>query len=852
MDSERMSVLARALLMLLVASSCIGTNTVTCPGSEMVCRAGTVCHRLDDEPQCVRPDQFPPCEGVSDTMACDQNGDDVPEGTCYGGACFAWECGNGRVDADEACDDGGNRTGDGCSADCLSKEVCGNGIVDPVRLVNDTLVPTEQCDDMNLVGHDGCSSSCRPESTRWDELANAVPSPRGQVRMALDAARGRIVLFGGAVQGPPNLGTDVLPFGETWDWRGGWARVPDTLHPSDRLGHGLAFHADARHVVLFGGRGLSLHGDTWILDGDRWAQATSVGAAPPAREQHAMAYHPDLGVVVFGGNGLAGPRDDTWAWDGSSWRELAFATRPSARSHAAFAFDPVRKVLVLHGGSAGMAETWELGVAGWTRRATTGPPRREAMLAFDPVSLRTVMFGGFDSSGAPTATTWSWDGVVWGLLAAPGPTARAAAGGAIDPETGQLIMFGGYIPPPQGCLSCTSSTLGDTWQWAGTTWVELDRQIPPVVDAPAVALDLGRRRIVRVSGFDSAQLKLLDDTWEHNGRRWIVHRAGAPARKGAALAYDAQRGVSVLFGGNTVGGPVADTWIWNGLTWTQAPTQVKPIARNQHAMAYDIARGKVVLFGGIGGGSNGLLGDTWEWDGQSWTNMNPPTSPSARRSPALAYDPIQQRVLLFGGDGNGDTWTWDGQSWIELLPAVSPSPRTGASMAWDPARGRMVLFGGGASLGNGSPFSNETWEWNGTTWSFLATGITPSPRRDQHLVSSPTGAGVFMVSGQRADNAATEDRRLERGSMDPDQTCSAPSDDDADGLVGCADLDCWATCSAWCPPGAPCANAAPRCGDGICHFSESCGICADCVCAGRCGDTICQPSETAVSCPSDC
>lgn len=799
----------------------------------------------------MRPDQFPPCKGVPDTVPCDQDGDNGPEGTCHGGACLPWECGNGRVDADEACDDGGNRTGDGCSADCLSREICGNGIVDPVGLVSDTLVPTEQCDDMNLVGHDGCSSSCRPESTRWDDLPNADPSARGQVRMALDAARGRIVLFGGAVEAPVNLGPDMLPVGETWDWRGGWARIPDALRPSDRHGHGLAYHAEARHIVLFGGRGLGLHGDTWILDGARWTQAMPVGAAPPVRERHAMAYHPDLGVVLFAGRGVAGLHDDTWAWDGSTWRELVFTTRPSARSDAAFAFDPVRKVLVLHGGSAGSTETWELGAAGWTQRAA-GPPRSEAMLAFDPVSRRTVMFGGFDQSGDPTATTWSWDGTVWRQLAAPGPTARAAAGGAIDPDTGQLIMFGGYIPPPPACLSCVYSMLAETWQWTGTTWLALDRLSPPVVSAPAITLDLARRRIVRFSGFDAARPELLNETWEHNGRRWVVHSAGAPARTGGALAYDAARGVSVLFGGSTAAGLAADTWIWDGRSWTQKLTQVAPVVRDQHAMAYDIARGKVVLFGGIGGVNASLLGDTWEWDGQTWTDMTPATSPSARRPTALAYDPIQQRVLLFGGDSNGDTWTWDGQSWTELYPAVSPSPRSGASMAWDPARGRMVLFGGGASFGSGSPFSNETWEWDGSTWSFLVTSTTPSPRRDQRLVSSPSGAGVAMLGGQRADNLATEDRRLERASMDPDQTCSAPIDDDGDGLAGCADLDCWVTCSAWCPPGAPCASTAPYCGDGICHASESCGMCADCTCAGRCGDTICQPSETAASCPSDC
>ena len=41
-------------------------------------------------------------------------------------------CGDGVVDAsqDERCDDGNNRSGDGCRADCEGTEVCGDGLVD--------------------------------------------------------------------------------------------------------------------------------------------------------------------------------------------------------------------------------------------------------------------------------------------------------------------------------------------------------------------------------------------------------------------------------------------------------------------------------------------------------------------------------------------------------------------------------------------------------------------------------------------------------------------------------------------------------------------------------------------------
>ena len=95
-------------------------------------------------------------------------------------------CGNELVDGIDACDDGNHVDGDGCSADCLSNETCGNSIVDFITgeecdaggvntaecdtdcttaycgdgFVNPVL---EECDDGNNQGGDGCSASCVTE-----------------------------------------------------------------------------------------------------------------------------------------------------------------------------------------------------------------------------------------------------------------------------------------------------------------------------------------------------------------------------------------------------------------------------------------------------------------------------------------------------------------------------------------------------------------------------------------------------------------------------------------------------------------------------------------------------------------
>src|SRR5262245_30251395 len=73
----------------------------------------------------------------------------------------------------------------------------------------------------------------------------------------------------------------------------------------------------------------------------------------------------------------------------------------------------------------------------------------------------------------------------------------------------------------------------------------------------------------------------------------------------------------------------------------------KPIAsRVDHGMAYDSLRGVTVLFGGWNGRE--ADGETWEWDGNTWT-LRATTGPSPRTEHAMAYDSARGVTVLFGG-----------------------------------------------------------------------------------------------------------------------------------------------------------------------------------------------------------
>jgi Galactose oxidase, central domain len=220
-------------------------------------------------------------------------------------------------------------------------------------------------------------------------------------------------------------------------------------------------------------------------------------------------------------------------------------------------------------------------------------------------------------------------------------------------------------------------------------------------------------------GGEGAQGRILRDTWAWDGSTWTKQTPATspPRRADASMAYDAATGTVVLFGGIN-GNGLGDTWAWDGSTWTKQTPATRPPPRMDASMVYDAATRTVILFGGNGVSS--LLSDTRAWDGSTWTQQHPATSPPPRDSAPMAYDAATGTVVLFGGDGNfgnfdllSDTWAWDGSTWTQQHPATSPPPRDSAPIAYDAATGTVVLFGG-QGTGPGAPLLSDTWAWGPT------------------------------------------------------------------------------------------------------------------------------------------
>ncbi|MBL8756679.1 MAG: hypothetical protein JNK15_25510 [Planctomycetes bacterium] len=295
------------------------------------------------------------------------------------------------------------------------------------------------------------------------------------------------------------------------------------------------------------------------------------------------------------------------------------------------------------------------------------------------------------------------------------------------------------------CLAFAATSIVARPARAQAGWVQFQTMQGRI--AASMAYDGARDRLVLFGGQPVAGQQLAE-TWEFDGTSWHrrTHGPGPVSRSHHTMAYDAARGVVVLFGGRSFaspGGYVADTWEWNGTTWTQRLPLHSPPSRAESVMVWDAANQRVLLFGGYanqGSGFHYYANDLWSWDGVDWTQHTFAGGPSPRSQHAGAYDSLRQRLVVYGGrDANsglqplGDTWEWDGATWSQATSPSSPPPLQSATAAFRSSSGGVLLFGGS----NMNGFQNGTWEWDGASWSQLTTSVALAAR-ELHTCSYDT------------------------------------------------------------------------------------------------------------------
>jgi hypothetical protein len=539
--------------------------------------------------------------------------------------------------------------------------------------------------------------------------------------MALDEVNQKLYIFGGTWSGyPRDAGAyTVAALGDFRSWDGThWKEESIDAGPPALGGAALGYDSEHSRVVLFGGSdSVSSSADTWLFDGHAWSRVdTSDAGAPSPRFNVSMVFDQTRKkLMLFGGQNADSAGQpvnlaDTWEWDGQAWHELTGAgPTPPGRGHHAMTWDPVRQRVVMMGGAR----------------------------HFAPIP-----------AGSALDDFWEWDGAHWSEIAVTGPkpSARTGASLSFDPARGRLILYGGYD---------SQTDLSDLWQWDGQRW-ENRSLLPLPRSSPAFAQKAPNQEALLFGGLMNAGGRTLGDVWRWSSGKWAQLGGVAPSpRQGASLTY--HRDGAVLVGGQFVQpnnslGYRTDAWtLAPGSSDWQPISGTVPPPRAFAAIGYDPERNLTVLFGGKN--AAGRLKDTWVWNGSAWTQRITATTPPERKDAVLLFDPNRRQLLLVGGSTTGgvicsDTWSFDGSDWkaVAGMPPA-PTPRVWNSLAFD-SRGRLWSFGG---YDGTTTFADAARLENGAWRTAQTLGAGPKPRFGALLLD--IGDQFLTVFGSESDFA---------------------------------------------------------------------------------------------------
>jgi hypothetical protein len=572
-----------------------------------------------------------------------------------------------------------------------------------------------------------------------------------------------------------------------------------------RYNPALFYDSLRQRVMRFGGIAFdsTTTDELWEWDGERWLNRTPSPRPsdwPLPITSHGMAYDPVSGRAFLFGGVRFGPNggifsDELWVWDAASntWQDLTPTPRPAlwppARGNMGITFDPIRRVLLVFGGSnsnnMATRDLWEWDGSVFRNRTPQPLPASWPAnsvghrMVFDTARRVVVLRGGERDN-----SMWDLipDSGVWvnrtpNPLPSSWPTQDGLSVVAYLPERQTVLSFGGFLPGNTGSVD------SNLWEWeprGGAFRTLTPSPLPAVWPGPRAgsggAYDSSRGRLV-VSGGSHDGGELWE--WAVDGGTWSMLQSEArpSQRAGASLNFHAPSGSAFLFGGAETDElwELTRTGMWLNRTPSPRPAAWPP-PRSFHAAGYDSVRDRIVLFGGAN--DAGLLSDVWELDpnGATWARKAPmpgAMTPTPRFSTPMVFDKSRGRFLLFGGGVTSvssfvsSDALWELDSATGRFNSLSPNPRppmrwppglTAPALAYDEQRGRLLVFGGRNSF----VASDVLWEWDPGNGEW--TNLTPSPRprewppatHSHRMEYLPRRGTVLLFGGDAAGMATTQ------------------------------------------------------------------------------------------------
>ena len=197
--------------------------------------------------------------------------------------------------------------------------------------------------------------------------------------------------------------------------------------------------------------------------------------------------------------------------------------------------------------------------------------------------------------------------------------------------------------------------------------------------------------------------------------------------------------------------PLATADAWTNVTAGQLYSPPPLVGAS---LAYDPLDNYLVLFGGCSATLCPAPAQTWKFAGGNWSQvLTGPIQPPARSYASMAYDSKDGYVVLFGGWAGptrplNDTWAFVAGTWTNVTtPGPAPPPGGGASMTHDHIDSYLLMFGGGSSP---STPRAQTWRYVGGVWKNLtATAGAPPAARERAGMAWDDADGYALLFGGR-------------------------------------------------------------------------------------------------------
>lgn len=294
---------------------------------------------------------------------------------------------------------------------------------------------------------------------------------------------------------------------------------------------------------------------------------------------------------------------------------------------------------------------------------------------------------------------------------------------------------------------------------------------PTTFEMPAGVYDAARHRVLAIDvGYNTGAtvVHALELTPE---LRWSTLPATGPSPVrpfAASLVLDTARDRLLVVGGE-LGDGAGSLGVWalplsGAPVWERLVTSGSPNWRTMHATVYDAANDRVVVFAGMNQFTLEPKYPSTVWvlslQTRQWVEWTPEgAGPGGRAGAVGMYDPVRQRMLVFGGIVETDTRsfpadTWelalgDTLAWRRIIEAGHDlGGRWGATAVYDPVRRRMLLHGGVDAVGFVSP--DDVWSLTldgDSAWRRLEAEDTPRGRTYSVDVYDPVADRLLSAGG---------------------------------------------------------------------------------------------------------